>query len=72
MAIGTGFAQSVPDLLYYKFDEGGGAVTANLAMPGAGNMSSPVVGHTLQPAGGQFGGGKGSLFAADRSLDTCA
>jgi hypothetical protein len=45
-----------PDLLYYKFDEGGGAQTGNLAAPGVGANPAAVNGFTLAPTGGQFGG----------------
>ncbi len=45
-----------PDLLYFPFDEGAGSTTANVANPGVGNLSPTVNGHTLSPAGGQFGG----------------
>ena len=46
-----------PELLYYTFDEGTGTTTANLANPGVGSNPATVNGHTLSPAGGQFGGG---------------
>jgi hypothetical protein len=45
-----------PDLLYYKFNEGGGAQTANLASPGVGANPAAVNGMTLAPTGGQFDG----------------
>src|SRR5687767_12574837 len=49
-------AAQMPDFLYYKFDEGGGATTANLATPGVGSANAAVNGHTLSPTGGQFSG----------------
>ena len=50
-------AQSVyPDALYYKFDEGSGTTTANLAVPGVGASAATVHGQTLAATGGQFGG----------------
>lgn len=45
-----------PDLLYYKFDEGSGSLTANLASPGVGAAQATVNGQTLAPSGGQFNG----------------
>jgi hypothetical protein len=47
---------SVPELLYYPFDEAGGSTTENLADPGVGLDPAPVNGHLLGVATGQFGG----------------
>jgi len=53
----SALAQSpFPDLAYYRFDEGGGSTTANLASPGVGSNPAAVSGMTLDPAGGQFAG----------------
>src|SRR5262245_35946358 len=46
-------AQVVPSLLYYRFNEGSAATTANWASPGAGNNPAPITG-----AGATFGPGK--------------
>jgi len=51
----------VPEALYYKFNEGSGATTANFAAPGAGANPAPITGLTLTPAGGQFTGGLNGL-----------
>lgn len=43
---------SVPDLLYYTFDEGPGATaTANLAVPGVGSLNAVLTGHTMNNLG---------------------
>jgi photosystem II stability/assembly factor-like uncharacterized protein len=55
MSSGT-FAQGVPELLYYKFNEGSGSTTANHANPGVGNNPANVLGQTLTGTG-QFGAG---------------
>lgn len=53
---GAAFAQSlVPELIYYKFNEGSGAVTANEGSPGAGSTSAALTGMTFGP--GKFGSG---------------
>lgn len=44
----------LPELLYYKFDEGAGSTTANHASPGVGSNPAAVIGHTLD-ASGVFG-----------------
>ena len=48
--------QSVPDVLYYKFNEGSGSSTANVAVPGQGSTNPSITGHQLSAGGGQFGG----------------
>jgi hypothetical protein len=53
LVAGTLSAQIVPDLLYYRFNEGAGATTANAALPGAGTNPAPIAG-----AGASFGAGK--------------
>lgn len=53
---GAAFAQAlVPQLIYYKFNEGSGAVTANEGSPGAGSASAALTGMTFGP--GKFGTG---------------
>jgi hypothetical protein len=49
-------AQTVPQGIYYKFNEGAGTTTANLASPGVGNAFGNIVG-SLNWAPGQFGQG---------------
>lgn len=49
-------AQVVPDGVYYKFNEGAGTTTANLAFPGVGSPAGMIVG-SLGWGTGQFGGG---------------
>ena len=46
-------AQVVPQLLYYRFNEGAGTTTVNSAVPGAGTPTANLVG-----AGASFGTGK--------------
>lgn len=53
-----------PDLLYFAFDEGGGAATANHALPGVGSNPASVGTHVLTPSGGQFGGSLASVGGA--------
>lgn len=48
--------QAVPEILYYKFDEGSGTNTANLALPAQGSPNPFISGHQLSASGGQFGG----------------
>lgn len=47
-------AQTVPQAIYYKFNEGAGTTTANLASPGVGNAFGNIVGG-LTWGTGQFG-----------------
>ncbi|MAG57475.1 MAG: hypothetical protein CMJ83_14380, partial [Planctomycetes bacterium] len=49
-------AQNVPEIVYYRFNEGSGSSTVNLASPGAGSANAIVTGHQLAASGGQFGG----------------
>ena len=37
-------AETVPDGIYYKFNEGSGTTTANLAFPGVGSPVGTIVG----------------------------
>ena len=37
-------AQSVPEVLYYKFNEGSGAFTSNTASPGQGSANASLTG----------------------------
>lgn len=54
----TAATAQFPDMIYYKFDEGVGTMTVNLANPGVGSPLGTIVGgHTLNVAGGQFNGG---------------
>jgi hypothetical protein len=48
--------QSVPQGIYYKFNEGAGTTTANLASPGVGNAVGNIIGN-LTWGTGKFGGG---------------
>lgn len=48
--------QTVPQGIYYKFNEGAGTTTANLASPGVGNPFGNIVG-SLAWGTGKFGGG---------------
>lgn len=48
--------QSVPEILYYKFNEGSGSSTSNIAVPGQGSTNPSITGHQLSASGGQFGG----------------
>ncbi len=41
----------LPEVLYYKFNEGSGSVTANDASPGAGSNPATVIGETLNATG---------------------
>lgn len=55
VAVGGGaFAQNVPELMYYKFDESGGPATQNFANPGVGLNPAPLTGQTMGGTG-QFG-----------------
>ncbi len=54
---------SLPELLYYKFDEGSGTTTANWANPGAGSDPATLVGLTF----GATGSSGGSLAGAGGS-----
>jgi hypothetical protein len=63
-------AQSVyPDLIYYKFNEGGGTLATNAATPGVGAPAATITGMTFAP--GRFGtaivgnGGVGSANNVD-------
>jgi hypothetical protein len=49
------FSQSVPEILYYKFNTGT-TTTPNLAVPGQGTPDAVLVNMTMGP-GGQFGNG---------------
>lgn len=49
-------AQGAPEVLYYKFDEGSGNTTANLAIPSQGAASPTISGHQLSSFGGLSGG----------------
>lgn len=50
-------AAQFPDMFYYKFDEGTGTMTANLANPGVGAPQGTLNGgHAMGPTG-QFNGG---------------
>jgi hypothetical protein len=53
---GTLCAQTVPDLLYFRFNEGSGTNATNSAVPGVGTNPAPIVG-TLTFGAGQIGGG---------------
>lgn len=48
--------QTVPQGIYYKFNEGVGTTTANLASPGVGNAFGNIIGG-LNWGPGKFGGG---------------
>ena len=68
---GGALAQSpYPDVLYYKFDEGSGTQTANVAVPSAGSALATVNGHTLVPTGGQFQGALASNGTSLAHVDT--
>ena len=49
-------AQTVPQGIYYKFNEGAGTATANLASPGVGNPFGNIIG-SLNWGTGKFGQG---------------
>ncbi len=49
-------AQNLPELLYYRFNEGSGPITANAAVPGAGS-TGPTVPAAMAFAPGRFGTG---------------
>jgi hypothetical protein len=54
----AGSAQSLPEMFYYRFNEGSGTTTANLASPGVGSPTATVTAHTLAPTpAGQFSDG---------------
>ncbi|KAA3596298.1 MAG: hypothetical protein DWQ06_15620 [Calditrichaeota bacterium] len=57
MSSSSAFAQTFPDMLYYKFNESGGTTTLNEASPFVGSQNATVNGHTLTPGAGQFNGG---------------
>jgi PKD repeat protein len=52
-------SQNVPELIYYKFNEGTGVggTTVNLASPSVGSPSVGVTGHSLTPGIGLLGNG---------------
>jgi PKD repeat protein len=52
-------AQMVPELIYYRFNEGTGigGVTTNYAVPGGGTPTAGVTGHSLTPGIGLLGNG---------------
>ncbi len=56
LLVGVVAGQGVPEILYYKLDEGAGSSTANVAQPGSGSSNPSITGHQLSPTGGQFGG----------------
>jgi hypothetical protein len=45
----------VPDAVYYRFNEGSGTSTSNVAVPGVGNLNATLTGHTFGT--GKFGAG---------------
>lgn len=56
-------AQVVPDAIYYRFNEGAGATTANAASPGVGSLNAPLTIQTFGPGyigTGLMGTGTGS------------
>ena len=59
-ALGRG---QTPELLWYKFDEGGGTTCANSAVPGVGAASAMLTGHELTPGIGCAGSGALRGFA---------
>jgi hypothetical protein len=48
-------AQVVPSGLYFRFNEGSGITTANVAQPGVGGLNATLTGHTFGV--GRFGAG---------------
>lgn len=56
LAAGTATAQLVPELIYYRFNEGAGTTTANLASPGAGSSAGTIIG-AMGFGPGRFGSG---------------
>ncbi|KAA3596283.1 MAG: hypothetical protein DWQ06_15540 [Calditrichaeota bacterium] len=58
MSSSSAFAQTFPDMLYYKFNESGGTTTLNEASPFVGAQNATVNGaFALTPGAGQFNGG---------------
>ncbi len=51
----TSFAQSPPEVLWYKFDETGSDSTQNFAVPGSGTAYAQFVGDQTMGPSGQFG-----------------
>ena len=64
-------AQIVPDVLYYRFNEGAGAAAANSAVPGAGSPSASLYG-SIGWGAGQFGSGLSATGAtgANQGVNT--
>ena len=61
-------AQSIPDLLYYRFNETTGPAVANQAVPGMGNPSGTITGTGMTLTPGQYGNaltGVGAASTAD-------
>ncbi|HYC78853.1 MAG TPA: LamG domain-containing protein [Planctomycetota bacterium] len=56
LVIGSVFAQTVPQSLYYKLNEGSGTLTLNEASPGVGTPTA-TLGAALSFGTGQLGGG---------------
>jgi photosystem II stability/assembly factor-like uncharacterized protein len=63
------FAQNVPELLYYKFNETGGTATQNFANPGVGTNPAPVTGLTMGGTG-QFGAALNGTGVASNFVNT--
>ncbi len=62
------FAQSPPEVLWYKFDETGSDSTQNLAVPGSGTSWAQVLGSLSMGPTGQFGDalvGSGNVSSTD-------
>ena len=59
-------AQVVPDVLYYRFNEGAGTSAANSAVPGAGNPTATLYG-SIGWAPAQFGSGLSGTGATGAS-----